>query len=568
MKFNKRDVKDRVVQFPNRYTLKAPDGSNAGTYDLVPAPGTVSQEGTKINKAFQQPIEDWLADTPSSSPGYGAIPIAPNNMKDISDWHGVTFRASGAVSAGAAVYMDGNNGVKMAEVAYESDETVPVAKAAGSAASGFAMCGQGASDNCLFGYKVLSGPPRLDLRSFTVDGQTGVLTQRSSLSIGIPSTSPAFVSAHASGNRGCLFLIINNLLYYRTFNIIDNVMFSDGTGLVSMSLTNVQRYTVARRAVNTADFLLQVVTAAGTYFVKVDAHATGSPVIRYSSLYPSSTTSYDAAATETPPIAILDSEYAVAIVKAPNGTSHAVLINWAGNTLSISEDATMAISYANPIVTTVDGRVVVAEFRGMTAFTVITADSGTLSLWASTSHPSAKPYALKDLRHRYDTFAHFEAVNLDASTGTLSCTIYSFDTSEQWPNVLIGEVTTNILDAGTSVKLVSVMPNSPPTIYVAGSTATTYLYTADTSAVEPKIMGVALEASGNTPTGNACLVAIGPMRVKAVNLGSPNAGKKVYMAQGNSYQFAPKYPGSKAIGVVDFDGTLTYLGNPRFGGEA
>lgn len=39
---------DRSVQYPNRYQLtKVSDG----VYDLIPAPGTITQEGTPINKA-------------------------------------------------------------------------------------------------------------------------------------------------------------------------------------------------------------------------------------------------------------------------------------------------------------------------------------------------------------------------------------------------------------------------------------------------------------------------------------------------------------------------------------
>lgn len=39
---------DRSVQYPNRYQLT--EVSN-GVYDLIPAPGTITQEGTPINKA-------------------------------------------------------------------------------------------------------------------------------------------------------------------------------------------------------------------------------------------------------------------------------------------------------------------------------------------------------------------------------------------------------------------------------------------------------------------------------------------------------------------------------------
>ena len=41
-------MKDRVVQYPNRFTLNQISGN---TYDIVPAPGVVTEAGTDLNKA-------------------------------------------------------------------------------------------------------------------------------------------------------------------------------------------------------------------------------------------------------------------------------------------------------------------------------------------------------------------------------------------------------------------------------------------------------------------------------------------------------------------------------------
>lgn len=43
-------MKDRSVEFPNRYRLTKVAGTN-DIYDLIPAPGDVTDEGTYINKA-------------------------------------------------------------------------------------------------------------------------------------------------------------------------------------------------------------------------------------------------------------------------------------------------------------------------------------------------------------------------------------------------------------------------------------------------------------------------------------------------------------------------------------
>ena len=43
-------MKDRVVEFPNRYRL-VPVAGQENTYDFVAVPGTITEEGTPINKA-------------------------------------------------------------------------------------------------------------------------------------------------------------------------------------------------------------------------------------------------------------------------------------------------------------------------------------------------------------------------------------------------------------------------------------------------------------------------------------------------------------------------------------
>lgn len=49
-------MKDRDVQFPNRYRLVRVSGTD-GEYDLIPSPGTVTEEGDYINKANLLPDE-------------------------------------------------------------------------------------------------------------------------------------------------------------------------------------------------------------------------------------------------------------------------------------------------------------------------------------------------------------------------------------------------------------------------------------------------------------------------------------------------------------------------------
>ncbi len=66
MAFVKRDVKDRVVQYPRRYRL-VPVTGQEDTYDLSPVTGTVTEPGTPVNKAYLQPIEDAISDIESGA---------------------------------------------------------------------------------------------------------------------------------------------------------------------------------------------------------------------------------------------------------------------------------------------------------------------------------------------------------------------------------------------------------------------------------------------------------------------------------------------------------------------
>lgn len=55
----KLNVKDRIVQFANRYKLKHSDGgAELGTFDFDEAAGTITEQGTEINAALFKTIDD------------------------------------------------------------------------------------------------------------------------------------------------------------------------------------------------------------------------------------------------------------------------------------------------------------------------------------------------------------------------------------------------------------------------------------------------------------------------------------------------------------------------------
>jgi len=56
-----RKIYDPEYQYPYRYELRDIDtGTMLATYDIVPAWGNIYQQGTDINAAYLQPIEDFL----------------------------------------------------------------------------------------------------------------------------------------------------------------------------------------------------------------------------------------------------------------------------------------------------------------------------------------------------------------------------------------------------------------------------------------------------------------------------------------------------------------------------
>lgn len=52
-----RNVKDRIVQYPGRFKMVEVSGQ-PGVFDFEPVPGDIIEEGTDINKAYLQPLED------------------------------------------------------------------------------------------------------------------------------------------------------------------------------------------------------------------------------------------------------------------------------------------------------------------------------------------------------------------------------------------------------------------------------------------------------------------------------------------------------------------------------
>lgn len=99
------NVKDRIVQYANRYKLTNADtGEVLGTFDFDEVTGTVTEAGTEINKAlFDSIAEDFTAIINGTQP-VGAVGATQITTQDLNTFYGADWW-------GKMLYMAGGNSV-------------------------------------------------------------------------------------------------------------------------------------------------------------------------------------------------------------------------------------------------------------------------------------------------------------------------------------------------------------------------------------------------------------------------------------------------------------------------
>ncbi len=100
MAFVKRDVKDRLVQYPRRYQLVE---VQSGIFDLIPVTGTITEPGTAINKVYLQPIEDAISDIETGATTVGKAADA-NKVGGHQETHFVRTRDYGTIDLNNPAY--------------------------------------------------------------------------------------------------------------------------------------------------------------------------------------------------------------------------------------------------------------------------------------------------------------------------------------------------------------------------------------------------------------------------------------------------------------------------------
>lgn len=93
-------MRDRVVQYPNRYKLTPVSGD---VYDLTPEPGIVTEEGTDLNKALFDKILAAIGQTTGSA---SALVLDAPDFS-LSDGVVVRLKTHVAVAKGATLNVNG-----------------------------------------------------------------------------------------------------------------------------------------------------------------------------------------------------------------------------------------------------------------------------------------------------------------------------------------------------------------------------------------------------------------------------------------------------------------------------
>ena len=96
------EVKDRSVQYPNRYQLTTVAGQS-NTYDLTPVPGTIAEEGTPVNKAL---LDQYLAASGTTAGTASALTLAQSGFS-LTDGAYVRARLHTAIKNSATLNVNG-----------------------------------------------------------------------------------------------------------------------------------------------------------------------------------------------------------------------------------------------------------------------------------------------------------------------------------------------------------------------------------------------------------------------------------------------------------------------------
>ncbi len=105
MKWTPRTVTDQQVQYPHRYEMREIDtGLVLGTYDLQPVRVDGDIEGTPIDAAWLQPIEDFLGQIQNDLNALGAEIVEVDNRTAaaVADTNGRVAAAEGRLNGSIA----------------------------------------------------------------------------------------------------------------------------------------------------------------------------------------------------------------------------------------------------------------------------------------------------------------------------------------------------------------------------------------------------------------------------------------------------------------------------------
>lgn len=548
-KFTARNVKDRIVEFPQRYELKsALNGASLMVADLVPAPGEVVQSGTPMNKAFQQPVEDWLANTPSETPTAGGLPIAPDSRREIGLWaNSVELKAALPVSVGCAVKMT-DSGVAPLGPVYTNAASYVDSGAA--LPSGSLYCGE--CDDDSFVAVRQTSEDKITLFVCSVDNATGLVTLQSQATLQLPQKTTLrhatcevvndvglLLLGHSTGSWSVPFKLSGRTI--ASFGSID-VLTADPEPMPCFAKTIEGR--PAQRFVFTTVGLLHLVVLSDTLSA---LHVT-LPTTDHKP-------SYEDCRAQ---VAWLNDKQVVVVTIGGSGatfSSRCYNVGAAGLTaVGLAQQLTINAAYGKiyrmELVSLTDGQCLLA-YQSYTGSTATTRNAQLVTGYGEGVVVNALSSAV---RH--------EA--LKPLPGNQVMSIYPYTSGGKY--ALRGRVYslsgTSLTPVGSEVTITPML-TAQPTCYplprngvgllaLGSSYSTARWVITDNSS----LIGFACE--NIAPNGRG-LVAVGPGRLAAVKL--PVGATVVYLLGGTKLASAKPYAAAKPVGVRDSDGSLILTGN-------
>lgn len=551
-KFQARDVKDRIVQYPNRYALRdTASGAVTQVVDLEPVPGTVAQEGTRINRAFQQPLENWLAETPKVLPAKGCIPIADEARRELGGWQNcVELTAASAVTAGMGVKMTASGVVG---IGTDYSQT-PTRRASGNLIGVSANIVGQLDETSFITVQQSDTYNSVTLAVYTVEPITGVFSRTGTLTTALSGDLAKLwsgISVEVNGGVGVLLFNVGNTSWVWPFSVAGQAIQKMATAPVALVTSTTVFASCARpmEGQATGTFLISYGTKVSVVTISTALAVTVGVAFDCGT--------GDSSALLSPLLAPMTATRAMLCTVTSGSTVALRVFNTGSGVPVLAASTTVTVNTAGYAFDRVrlerlnaNTCVLVMRAYNGSAYlnqpmTLVTLNGSTLTAYAS--GVSGYGFAIKPLSDNQFALLMQEYEN---SVNIINARVYTVSGTSTISTGLKSRVSP---DTGSTSGLAYPMPRSP--LMVVGNLPSNWAalwLSSDNST----LVGIACE---DIAKGGKGLVAVAPGRVPCVTVAAGVV--QVYFAGGSMYSGSKPYTAALPIGFRDTDGTLIFTGN-------